>query len=122
MTALVKTRSTPSVPNVVEQHAEELLHLYVIRTGVVSGAGASLQTLNKLDDRMLAHFDGLSIASGNGWSGSHIVFDESDPASTFAAALHAIDQRDHVRLRALVQPCESNAVARRAFISALGWQ
>jgi len=113
--------SAPILPNVVAQHAEELGHLYMMRTAVVTGSAATLQTLSKLDDRLLAHLDALSLAGRHSSFDSHVHFHESDPASTFAAALWAIESRDQSSLGELVRRCDRSVTAGRAFVAALGW-
>ncbi|HZX47842.1 MAG TPA: hypothetical protein VFF47_01335 [Nitrospirota bacterium] len=55
------------IPDIITQHAEEVAFLWLLRERAVYAPHYSLKDLAKLDDRVEAHLDGLSIVGDAGW-------------------------------------------------------
>lgn len=54
--------------DVVAEHAEEASFLWHLRETALDGTAHDRASLADLDDRILAHLDGLAIAGDHGWS------------------------------------------------------
>ena len=110
------------IPEIVEQHAEELAFLWVLRERAVHAAHYTLEDLVELDQRIEAHLDGLRVASDAGWEIAARELAWREPGEVFAAALLAVESPVTSRIEAVEELAVSDASLARGLISALGWQ
>ena len=54
------------IPFVVQQHAEDAVVLFNIRSFLVVAPHVRLRHLRRLDDRVAAHLDGLAVGARHG--------------------------------------------------------
>src|SRR5215470_11856039 len=117
--ALVLQRNI--VPNVADQHAEELAILWNTRRTLVSAGHVALRHLARFDERIAAHQDGCVVA---GVYGSQKLKEQlADPgaAQVFAAAVVALDMEDRAAFDHCVAVVEAVPESFPGAASAVGW-
>jgi hypothetical protein len=111
---------TPTLPSVIEQHAQEAVALRHRRTHVGSASGTKLAHLGDLDARLEAHLDGLSIAGEPAWAYCEAQLEQLSRGSVFTAAVRAIEEGRQDRLARLIAVAALDPNAGRGLVSALG--
>lgn len=79
------------INNVIGIHAQEAAILSEVRAAQVLVPHVNLHSLGRLDDRLLAHFDGLAVAGESAWRLLDAEFEGSSRGSAFAVAVRAIE-------------------------------
>ena len=109
------------IATVVEQHAEEAAVLWHLRAAAVGQPHYLAWELSKLDHRLDAHLDGLTVAGDDGWQFALEQLDaHAEPGETFACAYLAFAGGNQARIARVLQSAAVPANA-RGVISALGW-
>jgi uncharacterized protein (TIGR02270 family) len=116
----------PVVAVILQQHAEDAAVLHTLRSALVSAPHVRLGHLQRFDDRLEAHLDGLAIAGER--ADPYIGFELEKPSAgaTFVATVQAIarlrNRTDGVEkldrmlaLGAMMRSCQ------RGLLSAFGW-
>jgi uncharacterized protein (TIGR02270 family) len=111
----------PPIPVVVMQHAQESATLRHVRSVLVRAPHVRLLQLQRLDERIAAHLDGLAVAGSFGTECCTAALETPGTGEVFAAAVVAIESRDAAALERLVALAGAQAPARRGLLSALGW-
>ncbi|RQP25506.1 TIGR02270 family protein [Albitalea terrae] len=106
---------------VVQQHAEESAMLRLVRSVLVRAPHVRLRHLRRLDDRIAAHLDGLSVAGRYGTALCTAALERAGAGEVFAAAIRAIDEHDAKALHRLIALSAALPDARRGLVSAFGW-
>ncbi|TIX71818.1 MAG: TIGR02270 family protein, partial [Mesorhizobium sp.] len=110
------------IEHIVEQHAEDAAFLWLQRDRAVDAPDLYLKDLNRLDNRLEAHIDGLRIAGEWGWHAAERAFDEyKEPGETFVAAVLALESLSENRIGYVLNLAEASSELFRATVSALGW-
>jgi uncharacterized protein (TIGR02270 family) len=87
----------------------------------VSQPHYSVADLAKLDNRLVAHLDGLRIAGEAGWSLVQESLSFSESGELFVAAELAFELGAQKRIDAVSKTAANNPEAARGIVSALGW-
>jgi uncharacterized protein (TIGR02270 family) len=114
------SQSTVIVPEIVGQHAEETASLFAIRAAVTDAPHLRLADLQRLDDRIAAHLDGLSVAGVDAWPFCESALEMPTAGSVFTAAVWAL-QNDPSTLDQLVTLCRTDRMIFGGLTSAFGW-
>lgn len=109
------------IPLIIQQHAEESAHLRHVRSIQVSAPHVKLHHLRRLDDRLMAHLDGLAVAGEYGSSVCEAALQSPGVGEVFAATVRAIEEKDQSRLHKLFALMIAVPEAQRGLISAFGW-
>lgn len=109
------------VPAVVIQHADEVAALRQIRSVLVRAPQVSLRDLRRLDDRIAAHVDALSIAGRFATACCTRALERPTTGPVFAAAVHAIHGQDTAALERLLAVAAALPALVPALVSAFGW-
>jgi uncharacterized protein (TIGR02270 family) len=109
------------IPAIVQEHAEETASLREHRTHLVRAPQVDLPQLQRHDERLAAHIDGLAVAGAFGTACCAEALDPRSPGTVFAAAVNAIEVRDEPALERLCALARSTPAALRGLISAFGW-
>jgi uncharacterized protein (TIGR02270 family) len=120
-TTLKFAKQRPPIPAVVAQHSEDTISLRHTRSVLVRAPHVKLLHLSRLDERLLAHLDGLRVA---GDYGAQILFEALDPPTTgavFAAGVSSIESENAAGVQRLVALARALPEAWRGVVSALGW-
>jgi uncharacterized protein (TIGR02270 family) len=116
------SQNTPVIPHIIDQHADEVAFLWLLRDNAVTEAHYNLDHLQDLDNRLEAHLDGLRIAGETGWQTCLANLQQfKESGEMFAAATLAFESNDTERLQTLYALAETNPDTERGLISALGW-
>lgn len=109
------------IPEIVEQHAEEVAVLWLLRDAGVRAPHYSLADLAKLDGRVEAHLNGLRIAEDPGWEICKQNLRWQEVGEVFAAAVLAFESGSQDRVRQVLSVAVASSDVSRGVISALGW-
>ena len=109
------------IPKVVSQHAEEAAFLWLIRADAVGQPHYLCWELSKLDHRLDAHLDALTVAGDAGWQFALEQLEAfPEHGETFACAYLGLVGRNQARIARVLEAAVVPANA-RAVVSALGW-
>lgn len=109
------------IESMIEQHAEEASFLILLHDHAVHAPHYNLDDLDRLDERIEAHLDGLRIAGPTGLEhllsqlGPHTV------GEMFASALLAFESADAKVLTRLSGHLRNAMETERGYLMALGW-
>lgn len=117
----MSTPETRVIPEVLEQHAEELAHLRSMRRFNVRAPHIKLKYLARLDERIVAHLDGLLEAGENAWPYCEPMLELASAGTVFAVTVLALSTRQSARLERLFAMTEATPAVARGFFSAFGW-
>lgn len=109
------------VPVVISQHAEMTAHLYGVRNGLIHAPHVKVEHLLRIDKRLAAHFDGLTISGESGASVCMQALDNPDPGVMFAVAVGTIERQDQTGLARLHALAGAAPEVRSGLIAAFGW-
>jgi uncharacterized protein (TIGR02270 family) len=109
------------IPIVVFQHAQDAADLHALRTRLLNSPSSRLENLQRFDDRLAAHIDGLAVAGTAAIPICDAALSPLSPASLFTATVHAINIQAVELLRRLVLLAESDPKAAKGLVSAFGW-
>ncbi len=109
------------VPVIVAQHLDDAAALRSVRSVLVRAPHVRLLHLGRNDERLTAHLDGLSVASGHGVKASQAALESPGVGELFIAAVLAIEHRDAAWLDRLLSLLDALPDAPRALASAFGW-
>jgi uncharacterized protein (TIGR02270 family) len=109
------------IPEVLEQHAEELAHLRSMRRINVRAPHIRLKHLARLDERIAAHLDGLLEAGDEVWPYCEPMLELAAAGNVFAVTVVALLNRRRAPLERLLALTEAAPAAARGFFSAFGW-
>ena len=119
---MVATRkSLGIVPAVVSQHAEDAAFQWILRDAAVRQPHYSLEDLVRLDDRLVANLDGLSIAGEPGWDIVNEQLALAGEGEVFMAAVLALESGDTDRWEDVLSVGAESIELARPVTSALGW-
>ncbi|HEX5357227.1 MAG TPA: hypothetical protein VFW93_13495 [Aquabacterium sp.] len=106
---------------VVQQHAEEAAILRQIRAVLLRAPHVQLHRLARLDERILAHLDGLAESGEAGTVALQAMLEAPTPGAVFALAVVALQGRQAPLLTQLVSLAGALPEAEQGLVSALGW-
>lgn len=109
------------IPSLIHQHAEEAAHLRHMRSILLAAPHVKLHQLRRLDDRIVAHLDGLAVAGECGSGICDAALESPGVGEVFAAAARAIEDKDERRLDKLLALVGAVPEARPGLVSAFGW-
>jgi uncharacterized protein (TIGR02270 family) len=115
------SNSSPTIASVVSQHLEEASSLRAVRSFLVRAPQIRLPQLGRADERLLAHFDGLSVAGDQGFEWAQAGLTAPGLGSAFVLAVLCLERRDTAQLDRLQAANEDERDSSRALVSALGW-
>jgi uncharacterized protein (TIGR02270 family) len=110
-----------TVPAILLQHAEDVAALHGARTLLVSAPHVRLGRIQRFDNRIAAHLDGLSVAGEQSWDTIDASLGLPSPSKIFAAASLAIACKSTDRLNRLYALVEAVPSLTRGLVSAFGW-
>lgn len=109
------------LPDFVSRHFEEASFLWTLRRGAVDASHYSFTDLERLDERVEAHLDGLRIAG----SAAEPIIDEAlcgaGAGEIFAATALALERGSAARLSPVLELARESEAALEAFVSASCW-
>jgi uncharacterized protein (TIGR02270 family) len=111
----------PPLSAVVMQHLEGAAHLRHVRSLFVRAPHVGLWHLERLDERIAAHLDGVAVDSTAGVGLSGQLLDMRAAGDVFITTVCAIQDRDWKRIHALLQPPGGQPACRAGLLSAFGW-
>jgi len=109
------------IPRVIEQHAEEVASLWLIRSRNVSAPHFNLDRLTRLDYRIEAHLEGLLLAGDAAWRICEEALEIAGAGEVFAASILALECALEDRQRRVFDAATASFDLSRGAISAIGW-
>lgn len=110
-----------AIAAVLDQHAEDAVMLRHIRSVQVRAPHVRLHHLQRLDERLAAHLDGLQVAGGAGLQNCLRLLDDPGAGQVFVAAVCVLQARSVAGLQHLLQLAQAVPEAEAGLVSALGW-
>jgi uncharacterized protein (TIGR02270 family) len=113
--------STLLIREVIEEHAEDAAMLWRLHE---RGAGSpiyELRDLELLDERIVAHLDGLLTAGAAGLALARRGLADASPSVVFVVAYLAFSRADMDAIRQIVLVALANARLMDALVAALSW-
>ena len=98
---------TAILPDIVRQHWEEAALLHAIREVVVASPSATLGDVRRLDDRIVAHLDGMKVAGADCWRLCQNLMDPPTAGALFAATSQALSERNLSHLEQILALAEA---------------
>ena len=117
----MKTNLSKHIPHIIQQHTEETAILQNIRATQVIAPHIKLRHLRRLDDRIAAHLDGLSVAGEYGVNVCKAALEDAGAGEIFAAAVRTIEENGTQWLDQLCVITNSVPTVTPGLISAFGW-
>jgi uncharacterized protein (TIGR02270 family) len=110
------------IPDIVDEHAQEVATLHALRTAVLRSWHIRLSDLQRgFDDRISLHFDGLRIAGEHAWLSCESAFEPPTAGAVFAATVVALQDRNPSRVDRLFAVTEAVSDSKSGLVSAFGW-
>ena len=117
----MQTSFSNPIPHIIQQHAEESAILHNIRLRQVSAPHVKLHHLRRIDDRIAAHIDGLTVAGEYGSKVCEAALESVGIGEVFTAAIRAIEEKDEQWLDKLFALAAAVPEVQPGLISAFGW-
>jgi len=115
------SESRPVVFPVVEQHAEEAGFLWMQRRNALVAPNVTLRHLARLEERLVAHIDGVRIAKEVGDAACLMQLAGGEPGPLFVVTVLAVEAGAAERLERLLALGEALPQARCGLFAAFGW-
>ncbi|HYO56872.1 TIGR02270 family protein [Archangium sp.] len=109
------------LPGIVSQHYEEAAFLWTQRRRAIHAPHYTLVDLERLDERMEAHLDGLRIAGPAAWARAEETLADEEPGEAFAATVLALCDSLPTRLAPVLELAQASERCAQELVSALGW-
>lgn len=110
------------IEHIIDQHAEDAAFLWLQRDEATDAPHHRRKELDRLDERLEAHIDGLRVAGEWGWRVAESAFEQyGEPGEAFVAAVLAFESRSERRIARVLNSVASSAELLRAAVAALGW-
>jgi uncharacterized protein (TIGR02270 family) len=106
---------------ILSQHSEESSFLWLLRDAAVRESHYNLTDLHGLEERIIAHLDGLSVAGDVAWPFCQAGLQQREPGEVFTAAYTALDNSKQDWLDQTIEVVDSTPKCTRGLVSALGW-
>lgn len=110
-----------TLPQIGYQHAEETAALRNIRSVLVAAPHVNLRHLQRLDERLAAHLDGLAVAGTYGWELCEQALERPGVGEVFTATVRALEDKNLEHLYALFVLAVAVPESQPGLISAFGW-
>lgn len=109
------------IRDIVEEHADEVASLWMLRCVAIQASHYSLTDLAELDERLNAHISGLRLGDGFAWEISLRALETRAPGELFTAAILAFKAANPAWISAILSTVKDAPETRRGLVSALGW-
>jgi len=110
-----------TLESIVSQHVEESAFLYAQRVRLTHAPHVKLSHLQRLDERLAAHLDGIAVAGEHGWRASQAALTEPSAGAAFAATVRAVADGSNESLEQLFGMASGTPEVRLGVIGAFGW-
>jgi uncharacterized protein (TIGR02270 family) len=111
----------PAIHGIVLQHLDDAAHLRSVRALLLRAPHVTLRDIDRTDERLSAHLDGLFISGDAGAQLSRAALEVPAVGQIFVSAVLAIEQRDMPQIERLLSLMDAVPDAARALSSAFGW-
>lgn len=109
------------VAAVVQQHVEDATVLHASRSALLKAPHVKLHHLQRFDDRLAAHLDGLLVGGRPALALCEAALESPHPSALFVAAIPAIEAKNTAMLDRLIALVQALPECRSGLIAALGW-
>jgi uncharacterized protein (TIGR02270 family) len=115
-------RSTPVIiPNIVDQHVQEVSALFATRARVSEQPGNKLRDLLRFDERLAAHLEGLTLAGEAAWPFVEETLASASGGAVFTNVVRAVEAKDDARLDRLFALAEAVPTTHAGLTFAFEW-
>ena len=121
MDMTLSTRRSNAVPLVVQQHHDDLAVLYGTRAVLVDAPHIRLHQLERTDERINAHLDGLFEAGEDGQRVCAQALAQAEASTVFIATALALRQQHMPAFRQTLALAGAEPALRNGLLAALAW-
>jgi len=115
------TSTRQPIPVVLQQHTDDAVSLRGTRAVLVRAPHVKLHLLQRLDERLVAHLDGLAVGGDAGRAACVAALETPSRGTLFTATVVALEMRDGELLRRLLAVAEAEPQARSGIAAGFGW-
>ncbi|SFU99478.1 TIGR02270 family protein [Pseudoduganella namucuonensis] len=109
------------IASIVHIHAQETASLWQNRRTLIAAPGVKLHGLDRHDERLRAHLDGMAEAGDFGATVCAAALRDPGPGELFLATVRALEERDRPGLDKLELLVQARPATLPGFIAAFGW-
>ncbi len=110
------------IPGLLEEHAEEAAFLWLLRHQAALAPDYNRRELAELEGRLLAHLEGLALASDAAWQTGKTMFEEqTEIGEAFIATNLALQSGERARFDDVVELAGDDESATRGLRGAVAW-
>lgn len=106
---------------ILQQLADEAAFLWFLRDKIIYAPHYSLSDLERFDERLEAHIDGLRVGGDASWEICRAALAGDSAEGYFAPAVLAFESGEKERIHEVLELVGEDRARARAVISALGW-
>lgn len=117
----MRSNARAPIAVVVIQYVEDAAVLRNTRAVLASAPRVRLLQLGRLDERLVAHLDGIAVAGGFGNQLATAQLENPNTGSVFVCAVQAINEKDTEALDKLFALAEAMPETQPGLTSAFGW-
>ena len=110
-----------SITNILSQHSDDASQLRSTRSVLCRASHVELSRLARLDERLVAHLDGLTVAKEAGRKAAQAALAAPGCGTVFVTSVLSLNAQDRAATEAHLVIAEALHDAFAGFISALGW-
>jgi uncharacterized protein (TIGR02270 family) len=109
------------VPAVLQQHADDAVALAEAREALVTSADATLEHLQRADQRLVAHLYGLKLAGNHGTVFCNALLERPSSGALFTVTARALEQKDDSKIEELIALVRTVPEPLEGLLAAFGW-
>lgn len=110
-----------TLKNIVFIHAEEVAALFIQRLNLETSPEVKLDHLERLDSRIAANLDALSVAGEQGWKTCLSLLESASPGETFCSAAMALTSGNTDQVSRILTLYSALSEVRSSIGAAGGW-
>jgi len=111
---------TAVIHDVLSSHCEEASGLWLTRARLIDAPHVTLFELQRHDERIAAHLDGVSVAGAAGLDACRRLLEEPDAGVLFLLAVRTLEDEPS-RLQSLLDIAKSAPAFRAGVLAGFGW-
>ena len=111
----------PPIETIVRQHVEAVTCLSIVRATLLDSPHVKLHHLDRLDNRLTAHLDGLAVAGEFGWRLCESALADAGRGEIFTGTVRALEDGSADRLDHLLAVAEAAPALLSGVIAAFNW-
>lgn len=106
---------------IVSRHVEDAADLWSTRSMLIRAPHVKLKHIDRFDERIAAHLDGIAVAGEAGWQCCETALASAGAGALFTSTVRAIEDANEAGIDMLLSIAETLPEARKGLVAAFGW-